>query len=139
MTDASGYTEDQLLNWMFKNTDMDASPVNVYVSLHTADEGENPDGSNEVSAADYDRASTAASDWTVDSNDGPSGVSNASDISFGDPQNNWGTITHFALWDGSADTDNPLIKTVQLSSSKTVDADTDELLFSAGDLTASMD
>lgn len=135
MTDFSGYSENEIAEWLFKNTDMPASSTNVYVSLHTADEGENPDGSNEVDAADYDRAETSPTDWTVGSSDGPTTVDNANDISFGDPQNNWGTITHFAIWDASTD-GNPLIKTVQLNSSKTVDADTDELLFAAGDLTA---
>jgi len=138
MTDFSGYSENEIAEWLFKNTDMPVSPSNVYVSLHTADEGENPDGTNEVSAADYDRASTAPADWTIGGTDGPTVAENANNISFGDPTNNWGTITHFALWDASTG-GNPLIKTVQLGSSKTVDADTDELFFSAGDLTASSD
>jgi len=133
MTDFSGYTENEILEWLFKNIDMPASPSNIYVSLHTADEGENPDESNEVSAADYSRASTAAADWTVGGSDGPTTVDNANPVSFGDPQNNWGTITHFALWDASTG-GNPLTVTVSLNTSKPVDASTDELRFASGNL-----
>lgn len=138
MTDFSGYLEDQIANWFFKNTSFDASNANIYVSLHTADEGDNPDGSNEVGAADYARASTAPADWTVGGGDGPTTVDNANVISFGDPQNNWGTITHVAIWDASS-SGNPLTATIQLNNSKTVDADTDELTFEAGDLTFNVD
>lgn len=139
MSDFSGYTEEQIMEWMLKSTDTDSAPSNMHVSLHTADEGNNPDGSEEVDASDYDRVSTSSSDWTVQSGDGPVTVENENDINFGDPDNNWGTITHFCIWDGSSDSDNPLIRTVSLDESKTVDSDTDELLFEAGDLTVSAD
>jgi hypothetical protein len=138
MTDFSGYSEDEILEHIFKNTSIFSSPSNVYVSLHTADEGENPDGSNEVGAADYSRVSTAPADWTVDANDGPSTVDNANVISFGDPQNNWGTITHVAIWYASTG-GNPLTATFALNSSKTVDADTDEFTFEVGDLNFELD
>jgi len=134
----SGYTENEVLEWLVKNTDMPVSPSNIYVSLHTADEGENPDGSNEVGAADYSRASTSAGDWSVGGSDGPTTVDNANEISFGDPQNNWGSITHFALWDASTG-GNPLIATIPLNSSKSVDASTDELKFSAGAFTIDLE
>lgn len=134
MTDFSGYSEDQILNHIFKNTSIFSSPTNVYISLHTADEGEIPDGSNEVGAADYARASTAPADWTVDASDGPSTVDNANTISFGDPQNNWGTVTHIAIWDAQS-AGNPLTVTASLNSSKEVTQDTDELQFAAGNLT----
>lgn len=133
MTDFSGYTENEIVEWLFKNIDMPASSSNIYVSLHTADEGENPDGSSEVSAADYNRASTAPADWTVGGSDGPTTVDNANSITFGDPANNWGTITHFALWDASSG-GNPLTTTIALNSSKSVDASTDELRFASGNL-----
>lgn len=134
----SGYTENEVLEWLVKNTDMPVSPTNIYVSLHTADEGENPDGSNEVGAADYTRASTAPADWTIGGTDGPTTVDNANEISFGDPSNDWGTITHFGLWDAST-SGNPLIATVALNSSKTVQADTDELKFAAGAFNIELD
>jgi len=133
MTDFSGYSEQEIIEHIFKNTSIFTSPSNIYVSLHTADEGENPDGTNEVAAADYSRASTAPADWTVGGTDGPTTVDNANAISFGDPTNNWGTITHVALWDASTG-GNPFTVTIALNSSKTVDADTDELRFDAGDL-----
>jgi len=138
MTDFSGYSEDEILEHIFKNTSIFTSPSNVYISLHTADEGDNPDGTNEVGAADYDRASTAPADWTVDGSDGLSTVDNANVISFGDPQNNWGTITHVAVWDATTG-GNPLTATFALNSSKTVDADTDEFTFEAGDLSFQLD
>lgn len=87
----------------------------VYVSLHTADEGQEPDGSSEVSAADYDRVNVAQADWTV-SGSNPTTITNDNIISFGTTQNDWGAITHGCLWD-SATGGTPLVATVSISNS----------------------
>lgn len=136
MTDFSGYSEQEILEHIFKNTSIFTSPTNVYVSLHTADEGENPDGSNEVDSGttNYTRAETAPADWSIGGGDGPTTLQNDNTISFGDPDSNWGTVTHIAIWDAQS-AGNPLTVTASLNSSKEVTTDTDELQFAAGNLT----
>jgi hypothetical protein len=136
MTDFSGFSEQEILEHIFKNNPIFTSPTEVYVSLHTADEGENPDESNEVdtSTTNYSRAEAVPSDWSIGAGDGPTTLQNANTISFGDPDSNWGTVTHIALWDAQTG-GNPLTATVALNSSKSVTSDTDELQFAAGNLT----
>ena len=137
MSDLTGYLEGQIADWIANGNTFDAAPGTLYISLQTADEGNNPDGTNEVSAAEYSRASATSSDLTVLSGDGPTTLENSNDISFGDPTNNWGTITHVGLWDGSSDTDNP-IAFYALDSSKEVLADVDKVSFPAGELDFSL-
>jgi len=137
LTDLTGYTEQQIAEWLADGVDFPAAPGELYVSLHTADEGNNPDGSNEVSATDYTRATAGTDDLTILSGDGPTTLENSSEINFGDPQNDWGTITHVGLWDGSSDTDNP-IAFYDLNSSKQVLADIDKVSFQPGELDFSL-
>jgi len=132
MSDMTGYLEGQLADWIGNNNDFDASPGTLHISLHTADEGNNPDGSNEVSASDYDRAIIGSSDIST-SGDEPTTVTNDVEVSFGDPTNDWGTITHVGIWDGSSSSDNPLAF-YQLDSSKQVFDDADKISFPAGSL-----
>lgn len=133
----TGYLENEIAKWIASGEDMPVAPGTLYVSLHTADEGNNPDGTNEVSASDYSRVSVGSADLTILSGDGPTTLENSADISFGDPSNNWGDITHVGLWDGSANTDNP-IAFYALNETKTVDSSTDEAKFPAGDLDFSL-
>lgn len=91
MTDLSNTQEQQILN--------NIAAGGVYVSLHTGDEGDEPDGTLEVAAADYAREFVAEADLTVDAPDeGPSTISNDLEINFGTTQNDWGTVSHGALW-----------------------------------------
>ena len=135
----STYLEELVQDWWSKSEDMPSAPSNVYVSLHTADEGNQPDGSNEIdsSSASYSRVSTSPADWNV-SGSGPTTVSNANAINFGDPTESWGTVSHFAIWDAST-AGNPLLATVALDSSKSIDSSTDEVRFDSGALTADLD
>jgi len=137
MSDLTGYLEGQIAEWIASGNDMPTAPGTLYVALHTADEGNNPDGSNEVAAGDYGRASATSSDFTILSGDGPTTLENANEISFGDPTNDWGTITHVGLWDGSSSSDNP-IAFYSLNSSKQVLADIDKVSFKAGELDFSL-
>jgi hypothetical protein len=104
MSDFTTYTEEKIVNWMVGDSDMPLAHSNVYVALHTSDptnSGEN----NEVTASSYSRVSTAAStDWDITSNT----FENLIDIEFPEAQEDWGSITHFTLWDGPDATDNAL-------------------------------
>jgi len=138
MTDMSSYFEDIVQNWWSQNDDMPTAPSNVYVSLHTSDEGNTPDGTDEVGEDSYSRVETAPADWSV-SGDGPTTVENEETINFGDPEENWGNVSHFAIWDGSSDTDNPLTATIPLDEAKDITSDTDEVRFDTSALTIELD
>lgn len=88
---------------IFKNTTFTANPGGViYVGLHTGDPGPDGQTANEVSGGSYARKVTAASDWSAATTADPSVVSNANAITFVTATANWGTITHFSLWNSSS-------------------------------------
>lgn len=138
MSDLTNYLEDQVVRWISQNEDMPVSPSNIYISLHTSDEGESPDGSFEVDASDYSRIQTSPSDWSVESANGATRFTNATVLSFGDPTSNWGEVTHVGVWDGSSDTDNPLLFG-PLPSSQNINEDQDEVRYEEGDFNFDLD
>jgi len=138
MTDLSGYLEELIQEYVFKNEDAPDSHGDVYVALHTDDEGNDPDGSEELTASSYSRAQASAEDFEV-SGSGPTTVENVEEIVWGNPEEEWGSITHFSIWDGDSDTDNPLTSTVELPSSRFVDEDTDRVSSNPGQLQVNLD
>ena len=129
MSDFTDYTEAAIIDWMFGDTAFPATHSTLYVALHTADPT-NSGEANEVAAGDYGRAATTANgDWTRTGNS----VENANEIAFGIASSNWGTITHFSLWDdetaGNALAQSPLDASVEID-------ENDEIRFLAGALTA---
>jgi hypothetical protein len=94
----------------------------VYVSLHVNNvDKQEPDGTDEVSAADYSRASTAESDWS-NSGSNPTTMSNDVEVTWTASANNdWGTVTHFALWDDTAaNGGTPYTSTIPLDQDQTI-------------------
>lgn len=84
---------------IFKNTTFTANPAGViYVSAHTADPGPDGQTSNEVTGGSYAAKVTAATDWNAATTADPSVVTNANAITFVTATGNWGTVTHFGLW-----------------------------------------
>lgn len=70
----------------------------VYVSLHVGDEGNSPDGSQEVTASDYSRQFIQQSDISV-SGSGPTTIENSVVVEWTQSANtDWGVISHAALW-----------------------------------------
>jgi hypothetical protein len=136
MSDFTGYLEGEIAEWMVKDTQMPTPSANIYVGLHTSDPGNTPDGSTEVSAADYGRLSTAPSDWSVLAGDGPTTFENATELLFPAAQNNWGTISHVVLWDSSSG--GNAIATYDVSTPKAIDTN-DEARFPANDLSFDID
>lgn len=142
MTDLTDNVETEILEWLFMNTAVRAPSATVYVALHTTDPGEAPDGTTELDNAtlSYERAETAAGTaWTVTGNTATTTV----EVSFPQATEDWGTVTHFTLWDGADDLANPLFSDVLRDSNgnattKTVSMD-DTLSFAAGSLTATLD
>lgn len=137
MSDFTDYSETAIRDWMSQGTTMPAAPSDLYVALHTSDPGETPDGSTEVSAADYDRVGvTAGSGWSTITSGGGSGFENASETSFGEATNNWGTISHISLWD--AQTGGNCLASYAVGTSKPIDTG-DEATFPAGDISFTID
>jgi len=139
MSAFTDYLEAAIRDWSSQGTAFPSAPGTVYIGLHTSNPGDAPDGSTEVSAADYDRVAVSTpGGWTTITDGSAQGFENANEESFGIAQNNWGTVTHAVLWDDTlANTGNGLY-TIPLDSSKSIDVD-DEPSFAAGELQATVD
>jgi len=137
MSDLTNYSETEIRDWISQGVAPDTPPDPLYVGLHTADPGESPDGSTEVSAADYSRVSVAAgSGWdTPNEND----FQNAADVDFGEATNDWGTVTHVALWDDTQGaTGETALAAYAVDTQKAINSG-DKAVFSAGDLSFALD
>ncbi|MFW6045353.1 MAG: phage tail fiber protein [Natronomonas sp.] len=135
MSDLAEWFEQAVQDWAFEGTDMPTAPTNQYIALHDSDPGS--DGSTgEISAASYSRYEASPSDWSVSGSE-PTTVTNDVDLEFGVAQENWGSISHVSIWDGSGGSDNCLWKG-SLTESKAV-GENDEFVIRAGDATFDLD
>jgi len=82
----------------------------VYLALHTSDPGNDPDGTTEVSDANYSRQNVSETDFT-ESGDGPTTLTNDVEISYDPFDADVGDITHATFADGSTtgDADNQVV------------------------------
>jgi hypothetical protein len=127
----SNYWENAVLNHLFgKGT---YTPPTIYVALSAADPGESGSGLDEPEGNGYARVATAVGNWNS-ANGGL--LDNASAIEFGVATGNWGTMTHFALFDATAG--GNLLAHGSLTQPKTVNA-TDTAQFPPGDLEVTLD
>lgn len=132
MTGFTEYLETSIRDWMSQGTAFPSAPSALEVSLHTADPTDSPDGSTEVSASDYARVSVSAgSGWTTV---GVDGFENTNIIDFGTTQNDWGSVSHAALSDGSGN----WLATTSVSNGGSIPSGTD-VYFEAGQLTFTSD
>lgn len=125
---ATNYLEDAILNHVLRNTSY-TSPTTVYLALFTSAPGE-IGGGTEVSGGNYSRQPVS---FTA-----PSGgvTSNDSNVNFPVATADWGTITHFAIFD--AETSGNMLLYDALTQSKVVQVG-DQLIFKAGDLSITLD
>lgn len=75
---------------------LNALLAGVYISLHTADPGNT--GASEVAGGAYARQSIAF----TNSGDNPTLARNNAVVQFPTATANWGTVTHFGLWDAAS-------------------------------------
>lgn len=124
---------------IFKNTTFTANPGGViYVSAHTGDPGADGQTANEVTGGSYARKVTAAADWNAGTTADPSVVSNANAITFVTATANWGTVTHFGLWNHATNTAAAnFVGSKALTASQVVN-NGNTLSFPAGQLTHSL-
>jgi hypothetical protein len=113
----SDYLEVQLRAHIFRTASF-TKPSGLFVSLHTADPTDAGTGT-EVTGGSYARVARAPLDanWTAAS--GTDGITtNAAAVTYPAPTANWGTVTHFGIWDAS--TAGNLICYGPLGTSKTI-------------------
>lgn len=112
MAALSNYLENALINATLRNTSY-TSPATVYAALFTSDPTDAGSGT-EVSGGSYARKAMAF--------DAPSnGASlNSAAVEFDQATANWGTITHFALYD--ALTTGNMLYHGQLTASKIIES-----------------
>jgi len=132
MTAFSDYLENELLDHTLKNLAF-TSPAAVYVALATASFADDNSGTaNEISTTGTAYARQAA---TFAAASGGSASTSAT-ITFPTATANWGTITHFGIYDAS--TAGNLLYHGALTASKVINnGDTFEI--QAGNLTVTLD
>lgn len=128
MAGFSDAVESALLSAVFRNTTY-TSPGTVYAGLYTSaptDAG----GGTEVSGNAYARQAVTFG--------APSGgsISNSGTVTFPTASGNWGTVTHFGIFDASSG--GNLLAWSSLTTSKDV-ASGDAAVFSSGQLVISLD
>ena len=127
----SDYWENKILDHIFSKGSY--TPPTIYVGLSTADPTDSGSGLAEPSGNGYARVQTSASDWNSAAN---GSLDNAGNITFNQATGNWGTITHFALFDAA--TAGNMLAFGALSQSKSIN-ESDTARFEAGDLNISLD
>ena len=126
------FLEDEILDHVFGKGVY--TPPTIYVALSTSTPTDA--GGNVTEPADgYARVQTAAADWNVATGD-PSLTDNANEIAFPEASGDWGTITHFVLYD-AASAGNALAWGA-LGTSKAITSG-DTAKFAAGDLDTTLD
>jgi hypothetical protein len=138
------YLENKIIDHLFRGTSYTA-PSTLYVSLHTAACSDSSTGT-EVSGGSYARVAVTSNgtNWANTQNSG-TGVStgtsgttsNSSAITFPAPTANWGTVTHFGIFDAS--TSGNMLLCQALTVSKTINNGDAAPSFAAGALTIQID
>lgn len=127
----ANYWENEILDHLFSKGSY--TPPTIYVGLSIADPTDDASGLAEPSGNAYARVATVGADW----NSASGGIiDNANDISFPQASGNWGTLTHFALFDAASG--GNMLAHGSLGVSKPI-SNGDTAKFAAGDLDISLD
>lgn len=145
MAALSDYIENKIVDWLMRGQAF-TPPTPLYVGLLTAAPSDSG-GGTEVSGGSYARVSVASSltNWsgtqaagsTVASSGTSGTTSNNSPITFPGPTANWGTVTHFGIYDASSA--GNLIWWAALTQAKTVNNLDAAPSFAAGALSLQVD
>lgn len=137
MPGKSDYAESAVLNSFLRGVAFPAVTGSVYVSLHTADPTDAGTGT-EVSGGAYARVavSRAAGSWAAPADSaGSQATSNSAAVTFPSPTANWGTVTHFGIFDAA--TAGNLLYSGALGTSRNILNGDQAPSFAAGTLTIS--
>jgi hypothetical protein len=127
----SNHWENMILDHLFGKGNY-APPV-IYVGLSTSDPTDSAIGLSEPSGNGYVRVQTTEADWNV-AVDGS--LDNATAITFDPAAGDWGTATHFALFDTASG--GNMLAYGALTQAKTIN-DGDTVRFAGGDLNITLD
>lgn len=131
MAAMSDYLEGQIIDHLFR-TGTFAKPAAIYVALFTAAPSDSG-GGTEVTGGSYARAQVTQLDANWNAPTAGNGLTdNVNDIVFPTPSANWGTITHFGIFDASSA--GNLLLHGALGTSKTVNNGDPAPKFAAGAL-----
>lgn len=101
MSQMSNYLEVELRKHLFR-TGSFTKPSALWVSLHTADPTDAASGA-EVSGGSYARVQRDPLDANWSAASATDGITkNVASITFPAPTANWGSVTHFGIWDASS-------------------------------------
>lgn len=143
MSDFSNFLENALIDHILRNTAY-AKPTTIYVGLFTTPSSDAGPGI-EVAGGSYARVQVGPSlaAWTQtqggtgSASSGTGGQSaNAADTIFPAPTANWGTVTHFGLFDAVAG--GNLLFQAALAAPKTINGGDQGPRFLAGTLTVTL-
>ncbi|WP_020161249.1 phage tail fiber protein [Methylobacter marinus] len=102
MSAFTNYLEEEILKHIFR-TGSFTKPAALYVGLMTAVSDGETGTVAEVSGGGYARVSVAPDDSNWDAAVGGNGTTaNTNAITFPEVTADWGTVTHFGIWDASA-------------------------------------
>jgi hypothetical protein len=127
----SDYCENEILDHLFGKGDY--APPTIYVGLSASDPADSGAGLSEPNGNGYARVETAESDWNVAAG---GLLDNANTITLGPATADWGTLTHFALFDASSG--GHLLVHGALTLPKTVESG-DMARFAGGELDVTLD
>jgi hypothetical protein len=127
----SNHWENKILDHIFGKDSY--SPPTIYVGLSTADPFDDASGLSEPAGNGYARIATNASDWNAAS---AGVIYNSNELIFSEATGNWGTITHFALFDAVAA--GNMLSHGALNQSRAI-VSGDKARFAVGDLQLSLD
>lgn len=139
MSAMSDYLENKLIDHIFRGSSF-TKPTALYVALYTAAPSDSG-GGTEVTGGSYARAQLdpSNSNWqntqgnnTGDSTGTGGHTENSVAITFPTPSANWGTVTHFGVFDAS--TSGNLLFHGALTTSKTINNGDPAPSFAIGDL-----
>ncbi len=133
------YLEGEVVDHIFRNTTIFASPAGVYIALYTSDPGETGSDAAEVSESGtaYARENVLAAGWSGSPGDGA--TDNGADVDFGTATGaGFGLLTHIAITDAAARAAGNHYMNGALSATKQVDAG-DSFKIATGALDVSFD
>lgn len=135
MSAASDYLENEIIKHIFR-TGTFTKPTNLYVALFTAAPSD-AGGGTEVTGGSYARVQRDPGDANWAATSGTDGqTSNVAAITFPAPTADWGTVTHYGIFDASVG--GNLIVHGALNNSQTITNGQQAPEYPAGSLTVTI-
>jgi hypothetical protein len=134
MSDLSNVMEQRLYDWLFRpGTAAPTRPTASFVGLFTAVTNAEAGTGTEVTGGSYARVDVTGALGAPTDGAG----SNTAAVTFAAPTANWGTVTHFGLFDAST-AGNPVTALKALTASRVINNGDAAPSFAIGALTASV-